>query len=44
MSLKIKEVSKTYGKNIILDNVSINIEPQKFMAYWEITERVKALY
>lgn len=29
MSLKIKEVSKTYGKNIILDNVSINIEPQK---------------
>ncbi len=29
MSLKIKEVSKIYGKNIILDNVSINIEPQK---------------
>lgn len=29
MSLKIKEISKTYGKNIILDNVSINIEPQK---------------
>ncbi|MFQ6324452.1 ATP-binding cassette domain-containing protein [Lactococcus garvieae] len=29
MSLKIKGVSKAYGKNIILDNVSINIEPQK---------------
>lgn len=29
MSFKIKGVSKAYGKNIILDNVSINIEPQK---------------
>ncbi|WP_081166015.1 ATP-binding cassette domain-containing protein [Lactococcus garvieae] len=29
MNLKIKEVSKIYGKKNVLDNISINIEPQK---------------
>jgi ABC-2 type transport system ATP-binding protein len=29
MNLRIKEVSKIYGKKNVLDNISINIEPQK---------------